>query len=111
MNVMASANKMGITRSDGSAVHGTIDVEAVLTVLVDLEFEDPQNADLYTAAATSVGVARSAGVERIEASSIFAHQGRPSDINLRYRSEMADIFLDLAIDVGMRHPQAANAAV
>ena len=109
MNVMACANKMGITRSDGSAVHGTIDVEAVLTVLVDLEFEDPQNADLYTAAATSVGLARSAGVERIEAGSIFAHQGRPSDINLRYRSEMADIFLDLAIDVGMRQPQTANA--
>lgn len=111
MNVMASAAQVGITRSDGSAVSGTIDVEAVVLALLDLELDDPRNADLYSAATARVRAARSAGTERIDADSIFARQGRANDMHLRYRSEMADLFLDLAIDVGMRERQPEDAAV
>ena len=105
MDVMTAACKVGITASDGSAARGTIDEDVVLAVLLDMEFEDAQNADLYTEAAVRVRQSRSGGVERIEAGSIFARQGRARNIVLRYRSEVADIFLDLAIDVGMRQTQ------
>ncbi len=46
--------------------------------------------------------ARSAGVEEHQADSFQARPGTESTIQLRYRSEMADLFTDLAIDVGLR---------
>lgn len=99
MKVMDVANTLGLT---GAEVTGTIDEADVLSALAELGESDPQNKDLYDEAAERVRDARSAGVEELDAASaaIFPRSGRVTQ--LRYRSEMADIFTDLAIDVGLR---------
>ena len=67
--------------------------------------------DLYTAAAEHVRSTRSAGVETHEANSFHMRPGAEATTQLRYRSEMADLFTDLAIDVGLRrHHQEPVAA-
>lgn len=102
MNVMDVAGDIGLTVSHGE-VAGTIDEAKVLRALAQLAEREPDDGDLFRDAAARVERSRSAGVETL-------HDGggrtRPSEpgttIQLRYRSEMADIFTDLAIDVGLR---------
>jgi hypothetical protein len=97
---MDVARTLGLT--DGQ-VTGTIDEAEVLGSLAELAEGDPDNDDLFDDAAARVRRARSAGVEELAERSraMFPRQVTPT-IQLRYRSEMADIFTDLAIDVGLR---------
>jgi hypothetical protein len=100
MKVMDAARAIGIVVTDGN-VSGTIDEGKVLTALTDLANDDPANVDLFHDVAARVVLARSAGAEGPLTSGTRV---RPDDSStqLRYRSEMADLFLDLAIDVGLR---------
>ena len=115
MNVMDVARSLGVVDSNG-AVAGTIDQQKVLGALLELTENDPTNIDLFGAVAERVQLARSAGLEVHDVGSAF---GRPSDTadadatttQLRYRSEMAELFTDLAIDVGLRHHRELVAAV
>lgn len=104
MNVMDVARTIGLVVSNG-VVAGTIDQHKVLGALAELTEEDPAHADLYAAAAEHVRSTRSAGVETQEANSVQRGPGPAATTQLRYRSEMADLFTDLAIDVGLRRHQ------
>jgi hypothetical protein len=104
MNVMDAARTLGLGVSNGE-VAGTMDQRKVLGALAELTHADPANADLYAAAAEHVRSSRSAGVETHEANSFQVRPGAEPTIQLRYRSEMADLFIDLAIDVGLRNHQ------
>ena len=101
MNIMDIASSLGIVDSNGTMA-GTIDQQKVLGTLVELTEKDPANADLYAEAAGHVRSSRSAGMETHEANSFEARTGAEATTQLRYRSEMADLFTDLAIDVGLR---------
>jgi len=106
---MDVARAIGLSVKVGE-VTGTIDEERVLAALADLAEGDSENDDLFREAEARVRAARSAGLEEHGAESLF---GRPSELTftqLRYRSEMAEIFLDLAIDVGLRHHEKLAAA-
>ena len=106
MNIMDVARSLGLVVANGT-VAGTVDQQKVLGVLVELTENDPAHADLYAAAAEHVRSARSAGMETHEANSSHMRPGVEATTQLRYRSEMADLFTDLAIDVGLRlHNQA-----
>lgn len=103
MNIIDVARAMGVDVTSNE-VTGAIDEVNVLGALADLIERDPENQDLYDEAAARVRQSRSAGVEEIPSGSVLT---RPSKVavvttQLRYRSEMADIFTDLAIDVGLR---------
>jgi hypothetical protein len=101
MNIMDVAQSLGIVVTNAT-VTGTIDQQKVLGALVELEEDDPAHADLYVAAAEHVRSARSAGMEIHDANSFQMRPGAEEATQLRYRSEMADLFTDLAIDVGLR---------
>ena len=110
MNIMDVARAIGLVVSNGE-VAGTIDQQKVLETLAQLTEDDPAHADLYTAAAEHVRSTRSAGMETHEANSFHMRPGVEATTQLRYRSEMADLFTDLAIDVGLRrHHQESVAA-
>jgi hypothetical protein len=108
MNIMDVARSLGLVVSNGTAA-GTVDQQKVLEALGELTKIDPTHADLYTAAADDVRSARSAGMETHEANSFHMGTGAEATTQLRYRSEMADLFTDLAIDVGL-HDQALVAS-
>ena len=106
MNVMDVARAIGLV--DGP-VTGTIDEAEVLSALTGLADADGENGDLFSDAAGRVQRARSAGVEVLDAGSrAFPNK---ATVQLRYRSEMAEIFTDLAIDVGLRHHRELADAV
>ena len=110
MNIMDVARSLGLVVSNGT-VAGTIDQQRVLGALVELAENDPEHADLYAEAAEHVRSGRSAGMETHEGSSFHTRHGAEATTQLRYRSEMADLFTDLAIDVGLRlHNQALVAS-
>jgi hypothetical protein len=102
VNVLDVARAIGLNVANGEA-SGTIDQRNVLDALADLAKDDPVNEDLFGDAAARVQRARSAGVEELHAGSILIGPREAATTQLRYRSEMADIFTDLAIDVGLRH--------
>lgn len=101
MKIMDVARSLGLVDSNG-ALAGTIDQQKVLETLVELTEKDPANADLYAEAAGKVRSARSAGMETHDANSFLARADAEATTQLRYRSEMADLFTDIAIDVGLR---------
>jgi hypothetical protein len=96
---MAVAHSIGLVGERGGIVSGTIDEAVVLAALSDLATKSPGNDDLFDAAVARVRRARSAGVVQPDAASLVP-RGRA--VQLRYRSEMGEIFSDLAIDVGLR---------
>jgi hypothetical protein len=106
MNVMAMARSIGLVTDDGRDVSGTIDEAAVLGALSELAMHRPGNDDLLADAAMHVQLARSAGVVRADVTSVL-HRSRDGEpVQLRYRSEMADVFTDLAIDIGLRDAES-----
>ena len=110
MNVMDVARAIGLVASSGE-VAGTIDQQKVLGALAELTEGDPAHAELYAAAVEQVRSTRSAGMETHGANSFHMCPGVEATTQLRYRSEMADLFIDLAIDVGLRrHDQQPVAA-
>jgi hypothetical protein len=102
VNVITAAHSIGLTRHDRGEISGTIDEAAVLAVISELAAADPANADLFAEAAGRVRGARSAGVVQPAESSVFSQSRPETSVQLRYRSEMADVLTDLAIDVGLR---------
>jgi hypothetical protein len=102
VNVLTAARSIGLTRDDRGEVSGTIDESVVLAVISELAAADPANADLFADAAARVRVARSAGVVQPAESSVFSQSRHGASGQLRYRSEMAEVLTDLAIDVGLR---------
>lgn len=110
MKVMDAATRIGLTgaRLTGTReVTGTIDERKVLGALADLAADDPANADLYEDAASRVTSSRSAGSEVVDVARSLDPHAAPT-IRLRYRSEMVDLFTDLAIDVGMRSSRVGS---
>lgn len=103
MDVMMTARRIGLIADDGSNVFGTIERHAVLAVLSDLALDHPNDADLFAVAADRVMHARSAGVERLDSNSFLGRKNEEGEIHLSYRADMADAFMDLAIDLGIRH--------
>jgi hypothetical protein len=102
MTVMTTAQSLGLVTDDRSDVSGTIDEAVVLAAISELAVAQPGNDDLFADAAMRVQLARSAGVVRPDATSISHRSRNGAPVQLRYRSEMADVFTDLAIDVGLR---------
>jgi hypothetical protein len=102
MNVMAVAHSIGLVADDRSEVSGTIDEALVLAAISELATATPGNDDLFADAAMQVQLARSAGVVHLDPTSVLHRSSDGAPVQLRYRSEMADIFIDLAIDVGLR---------
>ena len=101
MNVMEAARTIGIVITEGD-VSGTIDQSKVLSALTELANDDPVHVDLFHDVAARVLLARSAGAEGPLTSGGRLHPDDAAPTQLRYRSEMAALFLDLAIDVGLR---------
>ena len=102
MAVMESARSIGLVADDGE-VTGTIDEDVVLATIAELAAAGPEDDDLYADAAMRVQLARSAGVVQPEPTSVLHRARDGAPMQLRYRSEMAEVFTDLAIDVGIRH--------
>jgi hypothetical protein len=105
MNVMAVARSIGLVTADRREVSGTIDQAVVLAAISELATASPGNDDLFADAAMQVQLARSAGVVHTDATSVL-HGPHDGALQLRYRSEMADVFTDLAIDIGLRDAQS-----
>ena len=103
MDVMMTARRIGLIAEDGSNVFGTIERDTVLAVLSDLVLDYPTDADLFATAADRVEQARSAGVERLDSTSFLGRSKGAGEIRLSYRADMAEVFMDLAIDLGIRH--------
>ena len=101
MNVIAAARSIGLSSDYRDGVAGTIDEEVVLAVISELAAANPGNDDLFADAAARVRLARSAGVVQPAESSVIS-RSRVAGAHLRYRSEMAEVFTDLAIDIGLR---------
>lgn len=110
VNVTGAARSIGLVDDDRSDVFGTIDQDVVLASISELAVASPDDADLFADAAMRVELARSAGVEPVDAKSVVNRSRRGSIVQLRYRSEMAEVFTDLAIDVGLRHAARLAAA-
>jgi hypothetical protein len=101
VNVIAAAHSIGLTGGDRGGVSGTIDEEVVLAAISELALANPGNDDLFADAAARVRLARSAGVVQPAEVGVFSGS-RGASVQLRYRSEMAEVFTDLAIDIGLR---------
>jgi hypothetical protein len=110
MNVMAVARSIGLVTVDRREVSGTIDEAVVLAAISELATASPGNHDLFADAAMHVQLGRSAGVVHTDATSVL-HRTRDGAVQLRYRSEMADVFTDLAIDIGLRDAQSLSEAL
>jgi hypothetical protein len=102
VSVMAVARSIGVVNDDRGAASGTIDEDIVLASISDLAAAHPGNDDLFADAAVRVQLARSAGVVRPDETSVLHRSRRGTAVQLRYRTEMADVFTDLAIDIGLR---------
>ena len=105
MNVMAAALSIGIVSEDHGVVSGTIDENVVLASISELAAAHPGNDDLFADAVMRVQLARSAGVVRPDDTSVLHRHRSGTTVQLRYRTEMAEVFTDLAIDVGLRDAQ------
>jgi hypothetical protein len=111
MDVMEMARSIGLVERDGRTASGTIEEQAVLAAISELAAGAPEHDDLFADAAMQVELSRSAGVVEPDAMSVLHRSRGGVAVQLRYRSEMAAIFVDLAIDVGLRAPAPVDAGV
>jgi hypothetical protein len=102
VNVITVARSIGLAADERGDVSGTVDQDVVLAAISELSGALPGNEDLFADAAMRVQLARSAGVEQLDPKSALNRSSTAATVQLRYRSEMADVFTDLAIDVGIR---------
>ena len=102
MNVMAAARSIGLVSEDRGVLSGTIDEDLVLAAISGLAAAHPGSEDLFEHAAMRVRLARSAGVVPPDETSMLHRSRSGTTVQLRYRTEMADLFTDLAIDIGLR---------
>ena len=103
MNVMAAARSIGLAADERGELSGTIDEDVVLASISALAAVHTGNDDLFADAAMRVQLARSAGVEQLDANSVLNRSHGAVTVQLRYRAEMAELFTDLAIDIGLRN--------
>ena len=106
MKVMAVARSIGLVSDDRSEVSGTIDEAVVLASISELAAANPGNQDLFADAAMRVQLARSAGAALADPIGALHPSRDGASLQLRYRSEMAEVFIDLAIDVGLRDAES-----
>jgi hypothetical protein len=97
VDILTIATSIGLDAAVDAV--GTIDERVVLDALDRLAAEHPATADRCCEAQRRVRAARSAGAESVDADSVFASRG--TVLQLRYRSEMWEIFVDLAIDLAL----------
>ncbi|HUF99869.1 MAG TPA: hypothetical protein VMM60_17205 [Ilumatobacter sp.] len=109
MDIMAVAQSIGLSADERGEMFGTIDETVVLAALEQLAAENPEHADVLSESILRVQLARSAGSERIERGSVLAQTIGAGLRQLRYRSEMGELFTDLAIDIGIRNAQLTQA--
>lgn len=102
MHVRTVAATLGLTPNADGELFGTIEEQLVLTALEELSAAHPDHADLFILAADKVRSSRSAGVETLDDNSVFNRYRDSNQIQLRHRGEMAEIFDDLTIDLGLR---------
>lgn len=102
MYVLTTTKTLGLAADENGDVSGTIEEGPVLAALEELSVAHPDHADLFIVASDKVRSARSAGVEVLDADSVFGRYRESNEIQLRYRSEMAEIFTDLTIDLALR---------
>lgn len=102
MYVRTTADTLGLRPNDEGEIFGTIEETLVLAALEELTEALPEHEDLFIVAADRVRSARSAGVETLDDNSVFGRYRDSNTIQLRHRGEMAEIFDDLTIDLGMR---------
>ncbi|MGD9702049.1 MAG: hypothetical protein AB7Q42_04765 [Acidimicrobiia bacterium] len=107
---MVTARTIGLVDENGADTFGTIERDDVLAALSELAAAHPGNDDLFDEAALRVELSRSAGVEHLDRDSVFARHRSTQEIHLRYRAEMAAVFSDLAIDLGIRLSASVVAA-
>lgn len=111
MNVMEVARSIGLTPDSRGEMFGTIDETVVLTAIEVLGDAHPGSADLIAEAALHVRLTRSAGVEKIDKGSVLGRTLGEGVRQLRYRSEMSELFTNLAIDIGIRQSQSVENSV
>ena len=102
MDVMVTARAIGLFDESGADSYGTIERDDVLAALAELAAAHPGHQDLFDDAAMRVELSRSAGSAHLDADSVFLRHRSSQEIHLRYRAEMAAVFFDLAIDLGIR---------
>src|SRR3954466_13888374 len=103
MDVLDTARELGLlVENETEAAVGGIAEQVVLDALARLAANHPGNSDLFSEAALRVQLSRSAGLEHVAADSVFARHGSARAEQFRYRAEMGEVFIDLAIDLGSR---------
>jgi hypothetical protein len=102
VSVMAVARSIGLVTGARVEISGTISEDVVLASIRSLTGAHPGNDDLFADAAMRVQRARSGGVVQPDATSVLHRSPTGPTVQLRYRTEMADVFTDLAIDIGLR---------
>jgi len=106
MDVFDTARELGLLVENESEPIGGISEKVVLDALEKLAADHPDSSELFTQAAVRVQLSRSAGLEQVAADSVFARQGKARAEQFRYRAEMGEVFIDLAIDLGARENDA-----
>ena len=102
MSVIAVAQSIGLVSDARGEVSGTIDQKVVLAAIASLAAAHPGNDDLLADAARRVQCARSAGVVQPDPAGLLNRSLAGVSVQLRYRGEMADVFTDIAINIGLR---------
>jgi hypothetical protein len=102
MHVLTTAKMLGLSADERGELSGTVEEGMILAALEELSAALPDHADLFIVASDRVRSGRSAGLEVLEDNSVFGRYRESNQIQLRYRSEMADVFTDLAIDLALR---------
>lgn len=110
MHLLTTAKMIGLDLADGAERSGTIEQGVVLAALDELAEAHEGHEDLFIEAADRVRSGRSAGVERLDRDSVFARYREGTEIQLRYRTEVGEVFTDLAIDLALRGVQVADPA-
>ena len=102
MHVLTVAKTIGLAADGSGELSGTVEEGVVLAALEELSAALPDHADLFIVASDRVRSGRSAGLEVLDANSVFGRYRASNEIQLRYRGEMSEIFTDLAIDLALR---------
>lgn len=102
MHVLTTAKMLGLSADEHGELSGTVEEGVVLAALEELSAALPDHADLFILAADRVRSARSAGLEVLDANSVFGRYRESNEIQLRYRGEISEVFTDLAIDLALR---------
>src|SRR3546814_10895921 len=102
MPVRTTANTLGLEADDRGGLSGTIEDSIVLAALEELASVHTDHADLFIVTSDRVRSSRSAGLEILEANSVFGRYRDCNEIQLRYPGEMKGVFDDLLIAVPLR---------